>query len=731
VKKGLEEGRLPIPYFEISDGGLKWEEVVYAHLLDRPMEDGMKPRRDDMLVTHAVFTVRNEGKRARTARLWMHFGDASRLRFGYKLYVGPVPGPALTHEFQAPYGMLGGKVRYVLPAPSSGRLVFHEEAHAGQFKSPLERVIEWQAEVPPGRSARMRIVLPYAPVDLAAAKRLQSIDPNRALAEVRRFWRGLIAEGDRIAVPDAFVGDYAAATAGQMAEQLAFRHTTGVWMLKTSPNHYEIYWPVSGGKTLPPFDLRGLSRYSRPALGSFLDIQGSETGTLLKEFRAGRGDQVQGEGFEKHPGFMGDFPGWTPNVLILNHAMGLWALASHYRITRDEGWLRGGGKSPLDGVLLALDWIVVQRGRTKREENGKKVPHWGLLPPSAAHDWLSGSVIFNDAFCIFAMAEAVRMLREIRHARAEEMASELADYRRCLKERYVEARDRAKRLPLDDGTSMPFVPRDVTELDWRSIDWTYASYGPLRAGGWGALDPDDELVDQTLEFLEAGLPEGEVNAAAATRITLDEVDLANWSQAFLKGRRRHLWRHFIEYEIMWPIGGDLFLQRDDLPRFLEWFFNTFAVVIHKDFRISAESLNGAPGCSPGDGERWRAIRNMFVNERGGYDGGAQSLWLFQAMPRAWLKSGAKMGVRQMGTHFGGHVSASLKMAGDGKSVSVDAELDLAILPAEIRMRLRSHNGSPLASATVNGRQVQVLPGDTILLPREKRGKYAVRGRFPR
>jgi hypothetical protein len=727
IKRGLEEGRLPIPHVVVSDGGLVWEEVAYAHLLGRAMEDGMSPRPDDVLVTHVVFAVRNEGAKAKPARLWMHFGDASQVWFGYKLHVGNGPGPSVAHSFEAPFGTLEGKVRYVLPEPSEGQLVFHDEAGSKQFTRPLERVIEWRVDVEPGGTARMELALPYSAVDKPTAQRILAIDSEKALADARAYWLEIVKTGNRISVPDTFVDDYAAATAGQMAQQTAYRHLGGVWMQKTSPNHYEIYWPVSGGRALPSFDLRGLSQFSRPSLQSFLDVQSDDMGTLLREFRPGKGDVVAGEGFEKHDGFMGSFPGWTPNVLILNHAMGLWALASHYRITRDDKWLGGGKKTPLEGMLKAVDWIVVQRKRTKHEDNGVRAPHWGLMPPSAAHDWLSGSVIFNDAFCIFALIETVRMLREINHPRAEEIAAELTDYRKCLKNRYMEARDKATPLTLDDGTTIPFVPRDVTELDWKTIDWTYTSYGPLRAGAWGAIDPDDELMDQTLAFIEAGIAEGEINTTMATRMPMDEVDFKCWEDACFEGPRRYFWKHFVEYEIMWPLGSDLFLQRDDLERHFEWFFNALQAQTDKDYRIGAESLNGAPGCTPGDAERWQAVRNLFVNERGGYDGSQQSLWLLQAIPQAWLTPGAKMGVTKMGTHFGGTVDVSVEVTKDGNSCSVTAGLDLAVTPTEIRMRLRSADGRPLKAATIDGRPAEVLEKDTIRLPRKRSGRYAVTG----
>jgi len=282
---------------------------------------------------------------------------------------------------------------------------------------------------------------------------------------------------------------------------------------------------------------------------------------------------------------------------------------------------------------------------------------------------------------------------------------------------------------MSDGTELPYVPRDVYELDWTGIDWTYTGYGPLRAGAWGALDPHDELVDQALEFLEQGMPRGMGPYFSAHQQYPDTAD-ANWADVSQPEAARHyLWRHYVEYETMWPVGGPLFLARDDLPRFCEWLFHNLAAAIHRDWRVGVESLDGVPACAPGDAERWQAIRRMFVNEVGGYDGSQQSLWLLQALPRSWLRPGSHLSVRSMGTHFGGQVGLEVTVSKDGDSVEVRAKLDLAVQPGEIRARLRSGDGRPLRAAEVNGRPVPVLEAGTIELPCRTRGQYRLVGRF--
>jgi len=180
---------------------------------------------------------------------------------------------------------------------------------------------------------------------------------------------------------------------------------------------------------------------------------------------------------------------------------------------------------------------------------------------------------------------------------------------------------------------------------------------------------------------------------------------------------------------MWPIGMDLFLQRDDLPRFFEWYFNNMAIVLHHDYRVGVESLDGVPSNAPGDGERWRAVRDMFVNERGGYDGSQQSLWILQAIPRSWMKPGVPISAKHVGTHFGGEVSVEQSIAAGDRSVTAKVSINVAALPSEIRVRLRSSDGRPLQTADINGTKTEVLDGDTIRLPQNTKGEYRIVGHF--
>ncbi len=684
VRRWLEDGRLPIPHVETHDGDLVWHEVVYA-------------RFDHQLITHASWMVTNTGTKRDTGHLWLHFGDTSKVALGYKCHVEPELAPALPIQYKAPYLMMDGNIRGMVPKPKKGQLIWHDDGR-----------LEWVVSLASKEKADFRIALPYGLTD--------KFDDKPAFDEVKRYWKKVIDGPGQIKTPDPFINDYLAAVAGQMAEQVAYREKSDLWMYKTSPNQYEGYWPCNAAKALPTFDLRGQTALNERVLSGFLKMQTSDVGGLNRT-NMGHGELL-GEGYAKVDGFLGNFGEWTANTLLISHGLGMWALASHYRITRDEEWL----KIALPAMIKAFDWVATQRKRTME----KDVPYRGLLPAASAHDWLAGNTIFNDAWCIYGMTELVRLLREIKHPRAEEMAREIADYRKALHDRYAEATGRAKTVPMPDGSQLPFVPRMVQELDWRTLDWTYTGYGPLRAGALGALDPNDKLVDPSLAFLDAGMPRGE--GAYYGGLHKGTADM-NFADISVTDAPRHwLWRHYVEYETMWPMGGPLFLARDDLPRFFEWLFNNLAVVLHRDWRVGVESLDGVPSCAPGDGERWQIIRRMFVNERGGYDGSAQSLWLLQAIPRSWLFPGAHLSVSKMATWFGGSISLSLIAARDSVTVTIDLP-HFASPPAEIVMRLRSPDARPLRSATLDGKPLPLGPTDTVRLPTTLSGRHVVVGRF--
>src|ERR1019366_7301456 len=174
VRRGLEDGRLPLPYIETHDGSLVWTEKVFAHLLGRKTEAGMDPLPDDTLVAQARFLVRNDGDVRSVGHLWLHFGDTIDVTFGYKAGRGDELGPALPQHFAAPFGIFENRwaeqpfgtlkkdVRYAIPKPAKGNIVWHEKMPSPPgMKNPAESILEWQVSLERGEEAELWGSVPF------------------------------------------------------------------------------------------------------------------------------------------------------------------------------------------------------------------------------------------------------------------------------------------------------------------------------------------------------------------------------------------------------------------------------------------------------------------------------------------------------------------------------------------------------------------------------------------
>ncbi len=203
IQRSLEGGRLPIPHIQTHDGDLLWTETVFAHLLDRRLEEGMNPSPDDMLVVHAKFQVKNRSASASVGHLWLHFGDTTDITFGYKGGRGDELGDAYPQRFEpplgilenmwlnAPFGSFKKDVRYVVPQPQKGRVIWHAAvAPPPGMKNPAECMMEWQVPLASGEQAEFWISIPYAPVDRATGKKIAQLDAGQLWSEVRTFWNG-------------------------------------------------------------------------------------------------------------------------------------------------------------------------------------------------------------------------------------------------------------------------------------------------------------------------------------------------------------------------------------------------------------------------------------------------------------------------------------------------------------------------------------------------------------
>jgi hypothetical protein len=149
-------------------------------------------------------------------------------------------------------------------------------------------------------------------------------------------------------------------------------------------------------------------------------------------------------------------------------------------------------------------------------------------------------------------------------------------------------------------------------------------------------------------------------------------------------------------------NANIYLLQDDVPNFLRFWMNSYASVVGADGKLWEHwHLGNYAECSAPDngtaGWFMENFRNMLVMEIG------DRLWLARATPRAWLKQGKRVGVRNSPTHFG-TVAYEIVSDVDSGKISATVEMPLRKAPKEVLLRLRHPKAVPIKSVTVNGKE---------------------------
>jgi len=98
-----------------------------------------------------------------------------------------------------------------------------------------------------------------------------------------------------------------------------------------------------------------------------------------------------------------------------------------------------------------------------------------------------------------------------------------------------------------------------------------------------------------------------------------------------------------------------------------------------------------------DGAWFELYRNMLVNELSGGD----TLFIGQAVPRAWLADGRRISVTRAPTYFG-PVNLQLESATATGSITAKVEFTSVRRPSALLVRFRHPDKKALRSVTVNG-----------------------------
>jgi hypothetical protein len=380
----------------------------------------------------------------------------------------------------------------------------------------------------------------------------------------------------------------------------------------------------------------------------------------------------------------------------------LFGMSERYFLTGDKEWFQ----RHRERLQAAADWIIRQRNSYMKDvPNRKDLLVAGLMPPYMLGDYALPASDWRWYYCDNALS--LQGLQRFADAVAEfdaeagrKYGAEAEAFRRDIRR----AVDREAALsPVRvgrDGVYRSFVPIAaytrglMLALEYPSVGRPQGDVilGALPlAEPFAALDASDARMVGTLDVME------EVGTSASAVRELEEAR----KQKGLATADAWFWNSYGASLPKASHNANIYLLQDDVPNFLRFWMNSYAIMVFGDGKMSEWGAWGhyAAQCDhPDNGTAgWflENFRNLLVMEEG------QSLWIARGTPRSWLEAGKRISVSSAPTHFGTVAYEIVSQVDEGK-ITATVEMPSRTPPQAVMLRFRHPQSKPIQSVTLNG-----------------------------
>ena len=552
-------------------------------------------------------------------------------------------------------------------APQARYMLSVSAADEAPGFTPDGDALRWERSIPPRGSARFEAWIPSITVEREELERISGGPFDVAADRVAADWRRLTDAGTQINTPEPWLNDFYRAHAGHLLVNCLQELDSDRLHAHVGTFYYGVF-PNESVMMISDLDRRGLHDYARRCYDSFLHYQG--TVALPGEYGSQEGLFYGSGGHE-----MGGYN--------KSHGYVLWGLAEHWRLTRDQAWMR----QAAPGIAAGCDWIIRERQHAMTTGPGGSRPiEFGWLPRGSLEDvtdywhWLA-----TNAATVWGFLAAADALVDFGDPRGGELRDAAAAYRDDVVRGLQEARIRAGVVRLRDGTYVPKIPSRL-QLRGRAVGWIRETLeGSMFLPAYQLSDPRGLETTWILKDYEDNLYISDAYGYSIPAFESFWFSRGGFSMQsnLLDGPLPYLWR-------------------DEIKHYLRAFFNGFTSAYYPDIAMCNEHCLPELGYPVGDHFKssdeaqvayW--LRLMFIREDG------EDLVLGQALPRDWLSDGRVCEIERAPTHFG---PMGLRIA----SHAADDHVDVRLTPPErnpprrILLRLRHPECKPLRSVTVNG-----------------------------
>jgi hypothetical protein len=350
---------------------------------------------------------------------------------------------------------------------------------------------------------------------------LREVDFSSALEQRVLDLETILETGTRIRVPDTVVNNIYRAQILHNQSQILQAADKDYCV---PVQGYQGVWPWEAMKLTVHWDSIGHHEDVRKCLEYFLKVQGRfppHGNFKSKEGTFGGTIAFEESGWEKdsdstlygqlakiNAGKEGEFPNWMNGTGSM-----LYAFALHYRYTRDREWLQ----RVAPALIRASDWIITERQETKKkDENGYKVLHFGLLPIGRAYDTADEAIsqlvsdgelaggqmddrhaplntyypCWTDGYSSQGLSSFAEALAEIGHPEGVRLVKEAKDYREDIFEVMRRTRN-------SDPGAAPYPERL-----YRPPAWAEFATGALAYLDTSFMEPSSEAFEQLENYMK-------------------------------------------------------------------------------------------------------------------------------------------------------------------------------------------------------------------------------------